>query len=327
MLLSYLKRHVKIIVMTGLSVIGFAAVFSLYDLPAEAVWYAALLCAVLGLILFAVGFGQYLRRHRELAALQNSVTISLDGLPRPKDALEADYQALLQLLRHGLAQAEARAGTERRDATDYYTLWAHQIKTPIAALRLLLQSGERAENAVLEAELFRIEQYVEMVLSYQRLDSGASDYLLREYDLDGIVRQAVRKYARLFILKKLPLTFRESGLKAMTDEKWLAFVIEQLLSNALKYTPQGGRISIYADGMTLVIADTGIGIKPEDLPRVFEKGFTGFNGRSDQKSTGIGLYLSSRVCAKLGHGLTLESEQGKGTKARVDLTRCAPVME
>lgn len=327
MLLSYLKRHYKIILMIAAFAGVFAAVLSLYDLHAEAVWYAVLLCAVLGMILFGIGFGQYVRCHRELTALRNSVTVSLDGLPQPKGMLEQDYQALLHILRDAAARAEARAGNERRDATDYYTLWAHQIKTPIAAMRLLLQSAAGAENAALEAELFRIEQYVEMVLSYQRLDSDSSDYVLREYDLDSIVRQAVRKYAQLFILKKLPLTFQESGLKVMTDEKWLAFVIEQLLSNALKYTPAGGRISVYAEGMTLVIADTGIGIKPEDLPRIFEKGFTGFNGREDKKSTGIGLYLCSRVCAKLGHGLTIDSEPGKGTKARLDLTRRARLME
>lgn len=115
--------------------------------------------------------------------------------------------------------------------------------------------------------------------------SESTDYVLRDTDLDGLLRQAVRKFARMFILKKITLDFRETGRTVLTDGKWLSFVVEQVLSNALKYTPAGGRIRIYGDGETLVIADSGIGIRPEDLPRVFEKGFTGYNGREDKKST------------------------------------------
>ena len=130
------------------------------------------------------------------------------------------------------------------------------------------------------------------------------------------MRGCVRKYAQMFILKKLPLDFEETGLEVLTDEKWLAFVIEQLLSNALKYTSSGG-IRIYAEGRALVVEDTGIGIAPEDLPRLGERGFTGCNGREDKKSTGLGLYLSRRVCEKLGHRLELESEPGRGTRAKI----------
>ncbi len=202
--------------------------------------------------------------------------------------------------------------------TDYYTLWAHQIKTPIAAMRLLFQEEPRPE---LEGELLKIEQYVEMVLGYLRLGSDTTDYVLRSCDLDGLIRQSIRKYARLFILKKISLDFRETGKTVLTDEKWLAFVVEQILSNSLKYTPEGGRIRIYGDGETLVIADSGIGIQPEDLPRVFEKGFTGYNGREDKKSTGIGLYLCSQVMDRLNHGVSIASRPGQGTLVRLDLSR------
>ena len=184
----------------------------------------------------------------------------------------------------------------------------------VAALRLLLQSGG-ADSGALTAEVLRIEGYVEMALGYVRLEGG-SDFVLRSCDLDEVVRGCVRKYAQMFILKKLPLDFEETGLEVLTDEKWLAFVIEQLLSNALKYTSSGG-IRIYAEGRALVVEDTGIGIAPEDLPRLGERGFTGYNGREDKKSTGLGLYLSRRVCEKLGHRLELESEPGRGTRAKI----------
>lgn len=326
LLFSYLKRHYKIILMIGLFMLVFALVFSLYELPAEAVWYAALLCAVIGAVLFAVGYGGYLRRHRELVSLQKRVTLSLEELPSPSGALEEDYQELLRILYKETLRLGTNAETERRDMMDYYTMWAHQIKTPIAAMSLLLQAEESEQNAALQAELLRIGQYVEMVLSYLRLESESSDLLLRTYDLDSVIRQAVRKYARLFILKKLSLDFRESGARVLTDEKWLLFVIEQLLSNALKYTNEG-HISIYTEGKTLVVTDTGIGICAEDLPRVFEKGFTGYNGREDKKSTGIGLYLCRRVCEKLGHKISISSEKGHGTSVRVDMTGGEQVIE
>ena len=211
--------------------------------------------------------------------------------------------------------------------TDYYTLWAHQIKTPIAAARLLLQEDPGAVGTEVEVELLKIEQYVDMVLGYLRLDSASTDYVFQDTDLNALVRQAVRKFARLFILKHITLDFQEIHRTVLTDGKWLSFVVEQLLSNALKYTPAGGTVRIYGDGETLVIADTGIGIREEDLPRIFEKGFTGYNGRAGQKSTGIGLYLCRRVSEQLNHDLTIVSRPGQGTIARLDLSRKARTME
>lgn len=185
-------------------------------------------------------------------------------------------------------------------------------------MRLLFQETPQPE---LEVELLKIEQYVEMVLGYLRLGSGSTDYVFREESLDSLLRQAVRKYARLFILKKISLDFQETNRSVVTDEKWLSFVIEQLLSNALKYTPEGGQIRVYNDGETVVIADSGIGIQEEDLPRVFEKGFTGFNGRENRKSTGIGLYLCREVMDRLNHDISISSRPGQGTLVRLDLSR------
>lgn len=172
-------------------------------------------------------------------------------------------------------------------------------------------------------ELFKTEQYVEMVLSYLRMEDMSSDLVLQWYSLDEIVRQAVKKYSTLFIMKKLPLEYRKCEGMVLTDEKWLVFVIEQLLSNALKYTTEG-KIMIYreeGESGRLVIEDTGIGIQEEDLPRIFEKGFTGYNGRQDKKSTGIGLYLCKSICDKLNHGITVESEVGRGSRVYLSLKR------
>ncbi len=241
--------------------------------------------------------------------------------------LEEDYQALLRAVCQDRARLAAESENRFRELTDYYSLWVHQIKTPIAAIDLLLQEDDSQAGREVEMELLKIRQYVDMVLSYLRLDSDSTDYVLREYPLDDILRQAVRKFARMFILKKITLDFQETGRTVLTDEKWLLFVVEQVLSNALKYTPSGGKIRVYGDGATAVIADNGIGIREEDQARVFEKGFTGYNGRADKKSTGIGLYLCRLVCDRLNHGISLASRPGQGTLVRLDLDRTAGVME
>lgn len=326
MLHSYLKRQYKLILMLALFAAVFAAVFSLYRLNAEAVGYAVVLCLVIGLILFAVGYSRYVRTHRELLHLLRNVREASFQLPPPDGALEADYQALLKAVCADRAGIAAAGESARQELLDYYTLWVHQIKTPIAAMNLLL-TEESLDRSAISAELLKTEEYVEMVLSYLRLDCDITDLVLRRCPLDEIVRRAVRKYARLFILKKITLRFNETNRTVLTDEKWLGFVAGQLLSNALKYTPEGGTIRIYGDGETLAIADTGIGIREEDLPRIFEKGFTGYNGRGDRKSTGIGLYLCRRILDKLGHDITIASRPGQGTIARLTLHDGAPVVE
>ncbi len=327
MLLAYLKRQYKLLLLLAGAVCVFAAVFALYDLPLEAVAYAGVLCLVLGLVLFAVGYSCFLRRHRELRQLLRQTNEKALPLPPARGLLEEDYQALLRAVCQDRARLAAENENRLRELTDYYSLWAHQIKTPIAAMDLLLQEDGSPYRGELEMELLKIGQYVEMVLSYLRLDSDSTDYVLREYPLDDILRQAVRKFAKMFILKKITLDFQETGKTVLTDEKWLLFVVEQVLSNALKYTPAGGTIRIYGDGDTVVIADNGIGIREEDQARVFEKGFTGYNGRADKKSTGIGLYLCRQVMDRLNHTISLTSRPGQGTLVRLDLSRESRIVE
>ena len=327
--LSYLKSKQNKFFIICLFAVIFVLVFILYSLPLEPIVYSALLCFAIGLIFLFFDFYKYYKKHTLLYKLKDSITISIDALPTPKDLLELDYQNLITTIYENKAHIQSKADNAMSNMIDYYTLWAHQIKTPIAAMRLLLQSEDSEQNLELSTELFKIEQYVEMALQYLRLDSSSTDFIIQMYDLDDIVKQAVRKYAKLFIRKRIGLDLTELNCQVLTDEKWLVFVIEQLLSNALKYTPQG-KISIYMDknkSKTLVIQDTGIGIQPEDLPRVFEKGFTGYNGRTDKKSTGIGLYLCKRILTKLSHTITIESEVGKGTVVKIDLDTIKTTME
>ena len=266
-------------------------IFWLYGLPGEAIAYLLCLCCI-GTSFWAVlSFVRFWRKHKILRKMEEAIFVTAEDLPETTTLIEEDYQHLIQRLVRENRQRQAAADSMLEDLTSYYTLWVHQIKTPIAAMDLLLQAGpDRATE--MEIERQKIAQYVDMVLQYLRLDSTDKDLVLQRCQLDAVVRQTVRKYAKLFILKKIQLVFQETKWEDLSDEKWLCFLLEQLLSNALKYTPEGGKISIFLEGETnLVIADTGIGIAPEDLPRVFEKGFTGNNGRMDKKATGIGLYL------------------------------------
>lgn len=204
---------------------------------------------------------------------------------------------------------------ESKEKQDFFALWAHQIKTPIAALNLLLQ-GEKQDAAVCRQELFKIESYVEMALNYLRFEEMSNDLVLERNSLEQLVRQVVKKYAAIFIYNHISIQLEHLDYTVLTDEKWFCFVLEQILSNALKYTKQGS-VKISAEetenGLQIFVKDTGIGIKREDLPRIFEKGFTGYNGRMDKKASGLGLYLCKGVCEKLGHEIRVVSEEGEGT--------------
>jgi signal transduction histidine kinase len=319
--LSYLKaRRGGLLACTALFLV-FAALFYLYDLPLEPLWYAGVLCLWMGGICSVVDFRAFRRRHKLLHALKQSFVYGASELPPAQSVLEEDYQELVRLLSEDKRQLASAAEETRRDLVEYYTLWAHQIKTPMAAMRLVLQVRDDEDSRELLMELFKIEQYADMVLQYLRVESPSTDFVLKRYGLDAIVRQVVHRYARLFIHQQVRLDFQKLDCEVLTDEKWLVFVIGQVLSNALKYTKEG-TISIYLEDRKkkiLVIEDTGMGIAADDLPRVFEQGFTGYMGRMEKSATGIGLYLCKRILDKLSHTISIESEMGQGTQVRIGL--------
>lgn len=345
---SYLKEKLSEFIMYIGFMSIFPIIFYLYNIRTDAVKYAFLLSLVWFLVWELVRFLKFKRRHEALLEAERKASAELDSLPETFSAVEMDYQRIIKKVYHDKVESESAGREFKKEMADYYGMWAHQIKTPIAALRVLLQSRQPEDESEfkfvreVKAEIFKIEQYVEMALTYLRTADMSADFVFGTYELDDIIGHAVKKYSQMFILQKIKLNYELTGRKVLTDEKWLTFVIEQLLSNALKYTREGS-ISIYIQRVTcsnagvsgqedlylpgdineecLVIEDTGIGIWAEDLPRVFEKGFTGYNGRENRKSTGIGLYLCKTVMDKLGHGIWLESEVGKGTKAYIRLGR------
>ncbi len=297
----------------------------LYGLPLGPFVYGSLLTAAGLFFYLACGYPVFCRETREL---KQQLELAAEGMVCVREAgcrEEQLYQRALKKLEGKREEQERCWQKELEEAKRYYALWSHQIKTPLAAMRLLLQE-EEPDRRAMEQELLKAEQYVEMALQYQRMAGGTTDLVLAEYDLEKLIRQAVKKTAPLFIYKKLGVEITPIQTSVTTDEKWLIFVLEQLLTNAVKYTDRG-RISIYKEGRELVIEDTGIGILQEDLPRVFEWGYTGFNGRLDKHSTGIGLSLCRQMLKKLGHEIRLESEVGKGTRVFLMLERDAFAIE
>ena len=296
----------------------FLVSFRLYHLPLAAVWYPSALCAALGLVILLLDFRRVRQRHLELQQILKNLPTLPETLPQPQAVLEEDYRALTRALLAQQRTLETQLNSRYQDMLDYYTLWAHQIKTPIASMRLSLQQEDTPKARQLLQELSRAEQYVGMVMVYLRLTDGGSDFVLRTCDLDAIVRQAVRRFAGEFITRKLKLCYEPLNAACVTDEKWLLFVVEQVLSNALKYTASGS-VTIAMDGDDLCIRDTGMGIAPEDLPRIFDRGFTGLNGRRDTRASGIGLYLCRRICRSLGHTIRASSVPNQGTEIRIGL--------
>ncbi len=320
LLWEYFKGKITMLASGLVCAAIFCGVFYLYSLPLEAVAYALVLCATFLFIIFIRSFKNFLDKHRALTDIKDRITVELDRQWPKSTFIEKDYQEILTCFYGYHRQLMGKNDASRTEMMDYYTMWAHQIKTPIAAMNLLLRPSHTQESTALLGELFKIEQYVDMVLSYLRLDSDSTDFIIAPCPLVKTVQESIHKYARIFVMKKIGLNFQEEEFYVLSDGKWLSFVIEQILSNALKYTKEGSvTITIDRKQPALIISDTGIGIRPDDLPRIFEKGFTGYNGRSGQKSTGLGLYLCRRILDRLSHTIHITSAPGQGTSVRIGL--------
>lgn len=320
---AYIKEHLKIAIGYALAaalLLGMAKLYE-YDDALKNMSYAVMLIVFFGIL---YGVWDYVRYRKKCIMLINVIEKSGERtfyLPEAGSYTDELYRQILYAVEKEETALISEYDGKKRDMADYYTMWTHQIKTPIAALRLLLQG----EKQPLE-ELFKIEQYAEMALHYARLDSLSSDLLFEPQDIYEMIKKAVKKYSILFIGSGLSFTMETFSIRAVTDEKWLTFVLEQILSNALKYTTKG-EIRIYGldrqgvrtnqDACFVVIEDSGIGIRQEDLPRVFERGFTGYNGRMDKRSTGIGLYLCKQILDRLSHTIQIESCMGEGTKVTI----------
>ena len=278
--------------------------------------------AVVTLGFLMAGFFRWKRKRRQLLILKRQAEQSLEtaDLPKAETPLEKIYQEIIQDQEKRCQREQKESREKLVRSREYYTRWSHQIKTPIAAMELLLQE-EPADVRALKRELLKTSQYVEVALSYQRMEGDGNDLVIQRYELRPVVMQAVKKVSPLLIHKHISFSAGDLSGEVLTDEKWLVFVLEQLLTNASKYTKVGGSVRIGKENGLLVLRDTGIGIRPEDLPRIFEWGYTGYNGRLDKRSTGVGLALVKQVMEMLGNKMEIRSVLGEGTEVFLDLRR------
>ena len=289
--------------------LGFILLFAfVFDTYRSLLEYVALLLAFLSFLFIGAdawtAFKSY--RSQKLQASAQAQT-PLEKLLQER-VEELEYEQKNQLL----VEQE-----KYNDLLDYYTLWVHQVKTPIAASSLLIGDlKDKEAKSQLEQELFKIESYVHLVLQYLRLESFHDDLVLKQENLADLVREVVKKYALFFIQQGLSLNLHDLDHTIVTDKKWFLVILEQVLSNSLKYTKEGS-IEIYFHEDRLYIKDTGLGIQNADLLRVFERGFSGYNGRLTQQSSGLGLYLSKKIADQLGHKIAIDSQVGQGTTVSI----------
>ena len=313
---SYLKKNIKVYILFVVFITIFFIMFYLYNLPLEALIYTGSFCFLASLIASFSDFVNYRESYKKLKFLEKNILNDLEDLPKSLDIRIDYYHKIIEKLYEELEKSTQENRQKNTDMVDYYSMWVHQIKTPIAAMNFLLDN-EEVDLKNLQQELFKIERYVEMVLTYIRLDSISSDYVITKINLDEVVKDSVKKYATIFINKKIKLNYVSHETMVISDKKWLSFAFEQILGNSVKYSSAGGEITIETYENKLVIEDNGMGIKEEDLPRIFEKGFTGFNGRYEKKSSGLGLYLCKKTLDKLGHHIEISSKVGEGTRIEI----------
>lgn len=316
-----MKDRLKFILGYGIFIITYLIIFLLYSLPLDIVFYATGLCLVFAMIYGIYDFYKYYNKHKILLDVSHNIAATLSNLPDAETLVEEDYQKLVKTLYEDKIQLISKLDQRHTDLLAYFTMWTHQIKTPLSAADLLIQSHEDNIKEDISNQIFEIEQYVDMALQYLRLETIASDLRFEKYPLLDIIKEAVKSYSKIFIYKKIKLNLKDMDVQVITDKKWLIFVLKQILSNALKYTNEGEiSIDYIEDDKTLVMKDSGIGIRDEDIPRIFERGFTGYNGRMHRKSTGLGLYLSKTILDKLSHKISIASEIGIGTTVRINFS-------
>lgn len=378
LLFLYLKNKKSNIIQVVLAYVVLLLVIWLYNLPYyEAFSFGIELYGALYIVYLIYDYSVFADKIRTLERNIKTDDIQNIALPDKKNDVEALYADIIIKL-HEQKRKQYDAGVEAsRNLKDYYACWAHQIKTPIAAAKLIIQSlgdvvrnlennswgssynesydehyddfknnesNEKNDDNDLEKldrklnelshEMLRIEFYTDAVMDYLRLEDISSDYEFKLCRLDVAVKKVVKKFAPQFIGRHISLHIEQIEDSVCTDSKWLGFIIEQLISNAVKYSKDGGSVRIYTlhgngdikknskdDSLQLVIEDTGIGINEEDIPRIMERGFTGYNGRLDRKSSGIGLYLCRKAADRLGFVITFDASYKNGTRVVIDMTQ------
>ena len=287
--INYIKSEYKVIISAIYSIIVFSAIFLFANLEKE---YLVLGIKGISFGVFLYLFIQWFNYYKK------------EG-----------YREIAEQLKLENKQLQSQALNDRRNLEEYFLLWVHQIKTPITVANLILQKDSSLYNKKLKAQMFYIEEYTNMAINYLKLIDRQADMDITFINLDKIIKNLLKKYSMMFIEKGISLKYEPINVEVISDAKWLAVLIEQILSNAIKYTESGTiKISYEEKTNTMSIQDTGIGIRSEDLEKIFDRGYSGFNGRINEKSSGLGLYLAKSIAELINVKEKVESTINVGSK-------------
>ncbi len=322
---SLLKGHLPSIIINALAML-FSSLFLLATGTAGGVIFIILFIWLIILVLFyGTAIYQTHKRLTALIALADSLEekyLLAEIMKQPDHAVEAIYYELLK--EAGKSMME-QVGASRRDSLEYREYveqWIHDVKTPISGIRLLCDNNKAAWTRTLLVELEKVDHLVEQALFYARSEDPARDYIIRECLVSEIIHAAIMDNKQVLLNNNVRIEYAEDETSIYTDKKWLCFILNQLIINAVQYRNDNDSVIQFVverrdGGVVLIVRDNGIGIPESDLPRVFDKGFTGTNGRKQQKSTGFGLYLCKRLCEKMGLAISIRSKPGAYTSVLI----------
>lgn len=313
MIAKFFREYRSLYVCYGVLAGSFILLFFLYQLPTEFLQNALLLSLTL---LIIITFGLFWKFHRRMKALEEYV--HEEALPLLNKPVDLAYLSLIEAEKQATREQLLDYKSREEDLQAMVKLWSHQMKVPLAALSLMSQT-EQLKPADVNHQLLRLDNYLANLLNYLKLTSHSSDFRFEEVEVREVVVEVVKKYRNQFLQKEIGVSI-DGNWSIKTDRKWLSFALSQIIDNALKYNKTGGSVTICLD-KGISVKDTGIGILAEDIPRLFDEGFTGYNGREHQKATGFGLYLAKRVLNQLELTIQVESQIEIGTQVTIEKVR------
>lgn len=320
-LFAFLYEKLMILFLHLFSALALIIFLKLMDIPKGAI----LLICICWFFIIVITFGyEYIKGKRKYKEMQEKLReidqkyLIGELLNSPDTMLERIYYDMLKSSLKSMIEEVGRAGDGQQSYKEYIEKWIHEIKTPITAIDLICKNHENEETKRIKKELQGIYYLVEQALYYARSEIVEKDYFVKKLRLFDVVQNAVMANRMSFLDNHIGIAVEETEAMVYTDEKWLSYILNQILNNSIKYRkPHDAKILIYSNtkegGVELVMEDNGVGISKVELSRIFEKGFTGIQ-RNNSKSTGIGLYLCKKLCDKLGLSIMAESEKDKYTR-------------
>ena len=316
---QYLKNQLPVILINLLGMLALALFLIASGNSIQTVLFILVVWLIVlasCLLLFYFSRKKYLNKLLDMTEQLKERYLLPEIMQEPERADEQVFYQIMKMAEKSMLERIGEVQRERKEYKEYIEQWIHEVKTPITAIKLICENNRCSFTRELMAELENINRFTEQALYYARSEHTEKDYSVREINLSDVVHGAIADNKYLLRQNNVAVTVEDMEYSIYSDDKWLRFILDQLISNAVKYRADQPVLHFFAvkenDRIILSVEDNGIGIPQSDLPRIFEKGFTGQNGRMIRSSTGIGLYLCRRLCDKLGIGISASSER-KGT--------------